>query len=107
MNNIIPKLACILLSLMLLAGCQSADSRHTGAASNPGKVVILFGKPPRAYAEVGTVSALKTQPTPGETWQDALQKQAAGLGADAVRVDTSTLDNNTATFVTGTAIRYQ
>jgi len=106
MKNMISKLACVLLGLALLVGCESPNSSKTTAA-NSGKVVILFGKPPRAYVEVGNVSALKTQPVPGETWQDAFQKQAAGLGADAVKVDTSALDNNTVTFVTGTAIRYQ
>lgn len=106
MKNLIAKLAGILLGVALLSGCQSADSNKT-AATNPAKVVILFGKPPKAYVELGTVSALKTQPVPADTWQEALQKQAAGLGADAIMVDTSTLDNNTTTFVTGTAIRYQ
>jgi hypothetical protein len=106
MKNIIAKLACVLLSLSLLAGCESTSPNQT-AATNPGKVVILFGKPPKAYVELGPVSALKAQPVPGETWQDALQKQAAGLGADAIKVDPTALDNPTANFVSGTAIRYQ
>jgi hypothetical protein len=104
MRSIFATLSCALLGLMLLVGCQSAGN---SSMTNPGRVVILFGKPPKSYVEVGTVSTPKTQPNPGDTWQSALQKQAAGLGADAVLVDTSTLDNNTTPMVTGRAIRYQ
>lgn len=105
MKNFIAKLACALLGLALIVGCQSTDS-NKAAMTSPGKVTILFGKPAKAYTDVATVSALKIQPG-GDTWQNALQKQAAGLGADAVLVDTSTLNNNTSTMVSGKAIRYQ
>ena len=104
MKNILAWIFCASLGIALLAGCQSGNN---SAMTNPGKVVILFGKPPKSYVEVGTVATPKTQPRPGDTWQSALQKQAAGLGVDAVLVDTSTLDNNTTPMVAGRAIRYQ
>jgi len=101
----------LFLGLALLAGCESANTGKTSGdkstMSNAGKVVIIFGKPEKAYVEVGTVATLKVQPQPGATWQDTLQKQAAAKGADAIMVDTSTLNNANTTMVTGTAIRYQ
>lgn len=96
-----------LISLALVAGgCQSAGPVNA-AKDKPTGVVILFGKPPKPYVVVGEVSALKSQPLPGETWQDALQKEAAARGADAVLVDTTSLDNSKTMSVSGIAIRYK
>lgn len=106
MKRFILSLCCAVLGVALLVGCQSNGNNNSVAGSS-GKVVILFGKPPKPYTVVGTVSALKSQPNPGDTWQSALQKQAAARGADAVMVDTATIDNSTANVVSGTAIKYQ
>lgn len=106
MKSIVLKLASVLLGLALFTGCQSADSHKTGRL-NPDKIVILFGNPPKNYVEVGTVATPKTQPNPGDTWQASLQQQAAKLDADAILVDTSTLDTAATSIVTGKAIRYQ
>lgn len=104
MKNVITRLACVLLGLILLAGC--ASSSDSGKTSNSGGVALLFGQPTKAYSEVGTVSTPKIQPS-GISWQTALQRQAAALGADAVIIDSSTLDSNTSNMVSGKAIRYQ
>lgn len=109
MKNIIPKIICGCLGLALLAGCQSTDSGTTGKSdvTNPTHVAILFSRPAKAYTELGGVSTYKVQPDPGQTWQNTLQKQAAARGADAVLVDTSTLNNSNSPLVSGTAIRFQ
>ncbi|MDB6110188.1 MAG: hypothetical protein JWR69_1938 [Pedosphaera sp.] len=104
------KLSLLLLSMALLAGCAT-DKPKVGeertAPTDPGRVALLFNRPERAYAELGTVSTLKVQPDRGQTWQNVLRKQGGWLGADAVVVDTATLNNPTTTFVNGVAIRYK
>ena len=102
MKNFIALLACVCLGL--LAGCSSTGSNST--MTDSGKVALLFGAPTKPYSDICTVSVIKMQPS-GETWQSAIQKQAAAHGADAVIVDTSTLNNSTTTTISGKAIRYQ
>jgi hypothetical protein len=103
------KLSLLVLGLALLAGCatESAKVGETGPGpTDPGRVVLLFSRPERAYMELGTVSTLKVQPQRGQTWQEVLRRQGAQLGAEAVVVDTGMLNNPTTTFVNGAAIRY-
>lgn len=118
MKNTIARFHFVLLAfaLALLAGCASSDSSKTTTQStttttttttnprvtDPTHVVILFKRPKAAYTELNGVSSPKSG-----SWQHELQKQAASQGADAVIVDTSTLNNINSTFVSGTAIRYQ
>jgi uncharacterized lipoprotein YajG len=106
MKNLTAKLAWGLLGVALLAGCASSDTEKT-PVTEPTRVTLLFSKPAKSYVAVGTVSTLKIQQNPGETWQNVLQKQAAARGADAVLIDTSTLNNINTPMVTGTAIHYQ
>jgi hypothetical protein len=119
MKNIISNISFALLGIVLLAGCQSSGSNTSSstdtnkpAVTSPVHVAILYSKPKRAYTELGGVSTPKPQgglgqQNPGATWQSALQTQAAAQGADAVIVDTSTLNNINTPMVSGTAIRYQ
>ncbi len=106
MKNFITRLACVLAGIVLLAGCASSSDSDSGKGNTYGKVALLFSPPVKPYSDVGTVATPKTQPS-GESWQHALQKQAAIRGADAIIVDSSSLDNNTSMMVTGKAIRYQ
>jgi hypothetical protein len=123
MKKIIPTIICAVAGLAFLAGCQSTDKNASPATSantnmpaagvtDPTHVAILYSNPTRAYTEVGSVASPKpgnaggTLP-PGQTWQYELQKQAGARGADAVVVDTSTLNNINTPMVTGTAIRYR
>jgi len=111
MKNIIPKVVCALFGLALLAGCESTDNSakttNTSQITTPTHVAILFSRPKKAYTELGSVSTYKTQPDPGQTWQNTFQKQAAAKGADAVIVDTMSLNNSNSPLVNGTAIRFQ
>lgn len=120
MKNLITNIACVFLSLTLVAGCQSTDqtantkTSHNGSTNNtafritePTNVVILFGPPTNSYIKLGGVSYYKVGADPAQTWQDSFQKQAGAQGADAVIVDTSTLNNKLAPLINGTAIRYQ
>ena len=104
------KLSSLLLAMALVAGCatdKAKEGEEPAAQTNPGQVALLFSRPERAYAELGTVSTLKHQPDPAQTWQNVLRQKGASLGADAVVVDTGMLNNRTTTFVNGVAIRYQ
>jgi hypothetical protein len=94
------------LGLVLLAGCASQKGAEGGGPSMPGTIPLLFSPPQQSYSELGAVSTLKSQPTPGVTWQRMLQRQAAAMGADAVLVDTSTLNNANTPMVNGTAISF-
>ena len=104
MKNFIALLVCASLGLLLLGGCASTGSDST--MTDSGKVALLFGAPTKPYSDICTVSAIKMQPS-GQTWQSVLQKQAAARGADAVIVDTTTLNNSATTTISGKAIRYQ
>jgi len=107
MKNFIALVVCASLGLVLFAGCSSTGSTGSNTATaNPSSVTLLFGAPTKPYSDICTVSVIKMQPS-GETWQRAIQKQAAAHGADAVIVDTSTLNNSTTTTISGKAIRYQ
>jgi len=111
MKKLISKISVAIFGFALLAGCQSPDhtaSNNNGAGSvaDPTQITLLFSKPAKPYTDVGGVSAVKRQKDASETWQHRLQKQAASLGADAVLVDTGTLNNPEAPMVNGTAIRY-
>jgi hypothetical protein len=106
MKNFIALLACACLGLVLLAGCSSTGSNSATPMGDSVKVALLFSAPTKAYSDVCAVSVVKMQPS-GETWQSAMQKQAAAHGADAVIVDTTTINNNTSSIITGKAIRYQ
>jgi hypothetical protein len=103
-------LSSLLLGLALVAGCATKEAENAGNQPNPrvdpGRVVILFSPPQRPYMDLGAVSTLKVQPDRGRTWQEVLRNQAAWKGADAVIVDTGTLNNITTTMVNGEAIRY-
>jgi hypothetical protein len=110
MKNLIATMAGILLGLVLISGCQSADNGSSKAAtgsSSSGQVSILLSKPKQAYTELGKVSTNKVQPDPSQNWQNILQRQASARGADAVIVDTSTLNNSYTPLVSGMAIRYE
>ena len=104
------KLSAFLLGLALLAGCATNNANQPGAqggsTTNPNQIVLLFSKPEKPSIAVGTVSTLKVQPDRSETWESALRTQAAAVGADAIVVDTGTLNNMNTPMVTGTCIRY-
>jgi hypothetical protein len=104
------KLSSLLLGIALLAGCTTTDKteieQERRPPTDPGRVVLLFSRPEKSYAELGTVSTLKVQPDPGQTWQSVLRRQGAWLGADAVLVDTSAFSNPTTPMINGMAIRY-
>jgi hypothetical protein len=109
MKNLIQNIAGAVLGLVLLVGCQSNNPPASGAgkASDTSDVALLYSQAAKPYDELGTVSTLKVQSEPGMTWQRAIQKQAAGLGANAVVINTATLNNSYTPMVTGTAIRYK
>ena len=59
------------------------------AAVNPQSVQILFQPPPWRYEQIGTVTCLGAQAASDASVYRELQRQAAGLGADAVLVISS------------------
>ncbi len=95
------------IALAFLAGCAAPQSSGGTNPNAPGRVELLFSKPAMPYTELGAVSTLKVQPDRADTWQNVLKRQAALMSADAVIVDTSTLNNVNTPMVMGTAIKYK
>src|SRR5580698_5333777 len=105
MKNLIASL-CAVFAVAVLSGCESTDKSagnpQVASPTNPTHVVLLYHPPKADYIELGRVSTYKVQPDPGQTWQNTFQKQAGSLGADAVIVDTSSLNNINTPLVNGT-----
>ena len=111
MKDIISKLASALFGLAFLAGCQSADYKDS-KLTVPTRVLILFSPPQKSYMIIGRVAFNRPHHDPrfgydsSQTWQDGVQRQAGAMGADAVIMDTMSLNNSYSILVTGTAIRF-
>ena len=87
-------LSLLLSSILLLTGCQTVSSSHTQEiggpryiASNPAQVEILRTASTRAHARLGEVRIQpSSQDIDAAKIEDAMRKEAAKLGADAVVV---------------------
>lgn len=111
MKDIISKLACAFFCVVVLTGCQSADYKDS-KLTVPTRVLILFSRPQRPYLIIGRVAVNRPHRDPrfgydsSQTWQDGVQRQAGAMGADAVIIDTMSLNNIDSVLVTGIAIRF-
>jgi hypothetical protein len=87
-------LSFLLSSFLLFTGCQTVSSSHTQEiggprylASNPAQVEILRTPPTRAHVRLGEVRVQpSSQDVDAAKIEDAMRKEAAKLGADAVVV---------------------
>jgi hypothetical protein len=87
-------LSLLLSSILLLTGCQTVSSSHTQEiggpryiASNPAQVEILRTASTRAHVRLGEVRVQpSSQDVDAAKIEDAMRKEAAKLGADAVVV---------------------
>ena len=100
----------MLLGAALLAGCATTDVTKTGKghydATNPNNVEILMTKPNRTFVELGSVSAAKFKPKQTAIMHNAFRSKAAALGADAVFIINSGIDEKGHLWATGVAVRY-
>ncbi|MFO1487991.1 MAG: hypothetical protein U1F65_05905 [Verrucomicrobiota bacterium] len=100
----------ILLGVALLAGCATTDVTKTGKGhydpTNPNNVEILMTKPAREFIELGAVSAAKFKPKQTATMHNAFRAKASALGADAVYIINSGIDQDGHLWATGVAVRY-
>jgi len=81
-----------LICSSLLFGCVQSGNVPMGqryAAVNPQSVEILFQAPSWRYEQIGIVTCLGAQAASDASVYRELQRQAAGLGADAVLVISS------------------
>jgi hypothetical protein len=86
------RIALIIICFSLLFGCVQSGSVPMGnryAAVNPQSVQILFQPPPWRYEQIGIVTCLGAQAASDASVYRELQRQAAGLAADAVLVISS------------------
>ena len=100
----------MLVGAVLLAGCATTDVTKTGKGhydpTNANNVEILMTKPNRNFVELGAVSAAKFKPKQTATMHNAFRSKAAALGADAVYIINSGIDQDGHLWATGVAVRY-
>jgi hypothetical protein len=104
------KFLSIILGGALIAGCATTDVTKTGKGhydpTNPNNVEILMTKPDRRFIELGAVSAAKFKPKQTATMHNAFRSKAAALGADAVYIINSGIDQDGHLWATGVAVHY-
>lgn len=104
-----------LLSITSLAaffmGCATVDVTKTAKgsfkATNPNEVEILQTRPDRSFIELGSISAAKIPPKKTAKMHNALRAKSAPLGADAVIILNSGIDDDGDLWATGVAIQYK
>jgi len=105
------KLSTLLLATALLAGCVTTDVTKTGKGhydpTDPNNVEILMTKPNREFVELGSVSAAKFKPNQTAMMHNALRNKSAALGADAVIILNSGIDQNAHLWATGVAVHFK
>jgi hypothetical protein len=100
-------LAC---ALAVVVGCATVDVTKTAkgfyAPTDPNEVEILATRPERKFVELGTVSTFGHQGTGEAKMHNALRAKTAPLGANAVILLNSGVDQNGRIWARGVAIRY-
>ncbi|MFW6146465.1 MAG: hypothetical protein ACOC7R_03935 [Planctomycetota bacterium] len=106
-----PLTVILLTAALVPAGCgMQVDVTKTGkgyhAPTRPADVEVLMLDPTRPYVELGTVSVLRCDPTEIARMHNALRAKAAPLGAHAVVLINSGVDEDDKLWATGAAVRY-
>ena len=105
------KITVLLLGAALFAGCVTTDVTKTGKGhldpTDPNNVEILMTKPSREFVELGAVSAAKFKPNQTAKMHNALRNKSAALGADAVIILNSGIDQKAHLWATGVAVHFK
>ncbi len=101
----------LLLAATLFTGCATTDVTKTGKGhldpTDPNNVEILMTKPNREFIELGAVSAAKFKPDETAKMHNAFRNKSAALGADAVIILNSGIDQSAHLWATGVAVHYK
>lgn len=100
------------VGLACMSGCGmhvdiTKTAKGFSTATNPNDVEILMMRPNRPFVELGSVTVFRADPSDIARLHNAIRAKAAPLGADAVVLLTSGLDQNSYLWATGAAIKYQ
>lgn len=106
------KLFSVISLAGFLIGCASPidvtkTAKGSFKPSNPNEVEILQTRPDRAFIELASISAAKVPPKKTAKMHNALRAKSAPLGADAVIILNSGMDDDGELWATGVAIKYK
>ena len=96
-----------------LTGCSGKSvevtktSKGFQPATDPDNVEVLTTLPNRRFIELGTFSTSSWTPSRTAQMHNALRQKAAGLGPDAVVIQSSGVNSRGYLWSTGVAIKYQ
>ena len=92
------RMVATLVVVSVTAGCAAVDVTKTAkgyhAPTNPNEVQILFTKPDGAFEEVAAVTVTGFEPNQTAKMHNALRQKAAPVGADAVLILSSGVEQN-------------
>ena len=104
------KLFLVFVVCFLICGCASVNVTKTSKgffpATNPNEIEILMTKPERGFIELATVTTSGWNPKSMAKMHNSLRAKSAPLGADAVILMSSGLDNSRFYWSSGVAIKY-
>lgn len=100
----------LLLLVSMVSACMSVDVTKTGkgyyAPTDPNEIDILSTRPDKPYVELATVTTRGHQPSAEAKMHNSLRAKTAPLGANAVIITNSGVDQNGLLWARGVAIRY-
>ena len=102
----------LLVAVFLLSGCgMQVDVTKTAKgfskSSNPNNVEILMMKPSsKDFTELASISVYRCKPSETARMHNALRAKSAELGADAVVIRSSGINENYYLWAIGSVIKY-
>jgi len=101
----------LLCMVLMICGCATVNITKTAkgyfAATNPNEIEILVTKPERSFTELATVTTVNWAPGAVAKMHNSLRAKCAPLGANAVILIDSGLNNSGYYWASGVAIRYK
>ena len=101
----------LIIALLVIIGCATVDVTKTGkgffSPTRADDVEILMSNPDRVYEEVASISTHGWSPRSTAKMHNALRSKAAPVGANAVVLINTGIDQDGNLWSTGMAIRYK
>lgn len=101
----------LLCVFLMICGCASIYVTKTAkgyfAPTDPDEIEILITKPERSFTELATVTTQNWATAETAKMHNSLRAKCAPLGANAVILISSGIDNRGHYWASGVAIRYK
>lgn len=105
------QLGLLVGSILLATGCATVDVTKTAMGFHEptlaDSVEILMTIPKREYIELATVSTTNWKPSQTAKMHNAMRAKSAPIGANAVIIMASGVNNDNIMWTTGVAIRFK